>query len=321
VIRQVAKANNIIRDKPSSKFTAISICRQIEQCDPVQSWSRFSTTKVSAKTAAHNIHAVKTISEIFFLTMFILYAIKTLYSRHLANELKLYQNYCMNVLIVGNRSNVFTALVEEYKKAEAAGSKYICALIPADNQHKDKENQYIEWNPASPVSARSVFLSAANNMGGIDTVIICVSSPLNETLDLMPATIDTTVDNFIKGPMFLLREAQKYFSETHSPEIEACGTLALVMQDKGAELSPLSSVIAASWSAFVHCVTAAHSAGTARNLSGIAVQNDQYKTVGFNCAVNKFDQILDFSAFDYKTLNDQKKIENGKLFKFKKIGF
>ncbi|GMO47414.1 MAG: hypothetical protein Ta2G_02840 [Termitinemataceae bacterium] len=213
----------------------------------------------------------------------------------------------MNVLIVGSRSNVFSTLTEEYKKQNAtSGGKCIAALFSSERSG-DEGDQYIEWNPQSPISARSLCVSGENIMGSIDSIIISISGPpLNEELDFLPATIDSIINNYIKGPVFLLRECQKYFSGTEKKS----GTLALVLQEENSS-SLLGAPVSAAWSAFVHSVLARCNQGRPVN----------YKTVGFNCAVNKPDQILDFSAFVYKTLNDEKKLENGKLYKYKKLPF
>ncbi|GMO46432.1 MAG: hypothetical protein Ta2B_27980 [Termitinemataceae bacterium] len=215
-----------------------------------------------------------------------------------ANRQK-YYNGDMSTLIAGSRSNLFSAIYEEYKsKAEEC----VTALIPAINSNNSITSSTFDWNPASPISARTLLLSAINKMQKIDNAIVVVTAPTQiEAHNLTAPNIEHIVDNYIKGPLFLFREIQIYF------RCEKKGTLSLVLQEE-TENMILCSPVSAAWSAFVR---------SALDTS----QSEPYKTLGFNCTVNKLDQILDFAVFLHKTIKDTRKIESGKLLKYKKLPF
>lgn len=72
----------------------------------------------------------------------------------------------------------------------------------------------LDWNPANPISARTIILSAANKMEPVDKVILaCVPPVYRRTVEgFSPAELDRFTDNNIKGWFFLVRELAALFT-------------------------------------------------------------------------------------------------------------
>jgi NAD(P)-dependent dehydrogenase (short-subunit alcohol dehydrogenase family) len=138
------------------------------------------------------------------------------------------------ILIAGNESSLLTALcVEAAKRVE----NYAVALIPREEAREMSGSSaggrriMVDWNPASPVSAKTVVLSCRNRLENIDdAVLVCVPPACRKRAEKMTAEeIDRFIDFNIKGWFFLVREIVGAFESRNQ------GNLSLVL---AAELGP-----------------------------------------------------------------------------------
>jgi hypothetical protein len=149
------------------------------------------------------------------------------------------------IVIIGNESALSTAMENEAAKRV---EHYALALIPnrlsGDNTKSKLQDQQensppeisadqaspeevcipLDWNPGSPISARTLLIAAENRLGQIDEAILvcdppsirCAAADLNMTL------VEILMNDHIKGWFFLLKELTAFFREKEK------GTLALV---------------------------------------------------------------------------------------------
>jgi hypothetical protein len=84
---------------------------------------------------------------------------------------------------------------------------------------------FLDWNPGSPVSARSLVLAAKNRLGRIDqAVLVCVPPAVRKNPeDLNSANIEIIVNDHIKGWFFLAKELAAIFAA------QGAGSLALTL--------------------------------------------------------------------------------------------
>ncbi|MDR1390537.1 MAG: hypothetical protein LBJ31_11255 [Treponema sp.] len=136
----------------------------------------------------------------------------------------------MGLLIAGNESPLLDALAAEAGRQK---NRFATAVIPGPEGKPRAERVNLEWNPSSPISARTLVLEAGNTMDGLNRAILVCDPPacpgLPETLS--PAGMDRYLDNNIKGWFFLARELRAFFklrqgalalvspAETASPDI------------------------------------------------------------------------------------------------------
>jgi hypothetical protein len=135
------------------------------------------------------------------------------------------------IFIAGNESSLFSAIAEETARRVES---YAAAVIP--NRFPQREGGLppktelpgaaipISWNPASPISARTVLLAAENRLGKInDCILVCSPPAVYRSPDgLAPEEIEILVDDHIKGWFFLIRELVIYFRRAGS------GTLSFI---------------------------------------------------------------------------------------------
>jgi hypothetical protein len=142
------------------------------------------------------------------------------------------------ILVAGNESALFQALGNEaagrvdcYAASPIvpAGEKPATVLSEVVELGKADPRFTIDWNPASPVSARTVILAANNKLDHIDNAILVCSPPAyrKPPEGIRGAEIDRLLDNNIKGWYFLTREITAAFRKRDS------GCLALVLLDPG----------------------------------------------------------------------------------------
>jgi NAD(P)-dependent dehydrogenase (short-subunit alcohol dehydrogenase family) len=240
------------------------------------------------------------------------------------------------ILLAGNESSLLSAL-----GAEAAKRVKSCAaaLIPhgsgggpdverqpesgrlAENrkQRESEENPvvYLDWNPASPVSARTLVLAARSRLEHIDdAVLVCVPPAYRRPPEeLAPAEIDRLIDCNIKGWFFLVRELTGVFKkralerkETGGPG-ETAGTLTLVLKDLSAARDDLPDlagpVIAAAFKSFVQGLL-------------ISTANAPYTVTAFSS--QEAGEEAAFAAYIFKTIEGEKR-NAGKWYKYGKAGF
>jgi hypothetical protein len=166
----------------------------------------------------------------------------------------------------------------------------------------------VEWNPGSPLSARTAALAAENRLGQInEAILVCVPpSVRRKTADLHPVDIEIMVNDHIRGWFYLARELASVFREKQA------GTLALVYSDiaagggKDETADLLGPAAAAAFRAFTQSLLAAS-------------RGEPYLTMGFSSSEPGEEK--NFSAFIFKLLDEGNRKNNGRLHKFGRLSF
>jgi NAD(P)-dependent dehydrogenase (short-subunit alcohol dehydrogenase family) len=209
------------------------------------------------------------------------------------------------ILIAGNGSPLFSAFgVEAAKRVET----YAAALIPriGEGVADSSERQInLEWNPASPLSVRTLTISAVNKMEHIDDAILVCSPPAfrRPVEQFTPGDIDKIIDHNIKGWFFLVRELTALF------KVRKAGTLALVLSEvssgsKDDAPDLLGPAAAAAFRAFAQGIL-------------VSAINAPYNVMGFSAEPGEENA---FAAHVFKTIDEGKK-NLGKWNKYGKLGF
>jgi NAD(P)-dependent dehydrogenase (short-subunit alcohol dehydrogenase family) len=200
------------------------------------------------------------------------------------------------IFIAGNDSSLLSALGTE---AGRRVKKYVSACIPGETPARFHEG-LPEWNPASPVSARTLVLAARNQLEHIDeAVLVCVPPAYRRPpADIVPSEIDRFIDYNTKGWFFLVRELAALFRRL------GAGTLVLALQEintetrEGPDLAGSSA--AASFRAFAQNVV-------------FASAHAPYLAMGFSSAESGTESA--FAAYIFKTMEDGRR-NSGKWHKF-----
>ncbi|MDR0455144.1 MAG: hypothetical protein LBH20_00485 [Treponema sp.] len=238
------------------------------------------------------------------------------------------------LLIAGNKSALTNAIeIEAARRVE----HYALALLPdrsrnspqtADNAKKGllarqgsstlessaaqgsaKERRIpLDWNPGSPISARTVVIAAENRFDHIDEAILVCDPPSVRyaAADLSMADVEVLVNDHIKGWLFLVKELAAVF------RVRENGTLALVYSEtsgaggKDDVVDLLGPVALAAFRSLAHGLLA-------------TAFNEPYLTLGFSGA-DTGDE-AGFAAFIFKQLEEGNRRSNGKLHKYGKLGF
>ena len=215
------------------------------------------------------------------------------------------------IFIAGNESAICKAIENETSKRV---EQYAAALIPnrlsaapKNSPAEMKKRLPLEWNPSSPISARTLVIAAENRLERINEAIFICSPPTvrGTADDLLLSDIDILINDHIKGWFYLLKEIAVFFSARKQ------GTLALVYPDlsnsgKDDTADVLGPSALASFRALTNgLLTAAH--------------NEPYLTMGF--ATTDAGNETAFSAFIFKSIEETNKRSNGKLHKFGKFHF
>jgi hypothetical protein len=220
------------------------------------------------------------------------------------------------ILIAGNESSLLSAVsAEAAKRVES----FAAALIPNRFPLPAAEGAAaaalppeggipLQWNPASPISARSLALAAENRLGQInDALLICSPPAVYRTAEaLVPSEIDILVNDHIKGWFFLVRELALIFRSRQQ------GILALVVPDiapgggRDSSADLLGPPAAASFRAFAQGL-----------LSSSA--NEPFQTLGFSSI--EAGQETDFAAWLFKIVDEANKKNSGKWHKYSRLSF
>jgi NAD(P)-dependent dehydrogenase (short-subunit alcohol dehydrogenase family) len=222
------------------------------------------------------------------------------------------------ILIAGNESTLSRAI-----EAEVAGrvERFAAALIP--NRLSDQTRMEgglrpsgaarpadtarlpLEWNPGSPISARTLILAAENRLERIDEAILVCSPPSirRPAAELPLADIEILINDHVKGWFFLVRELAACFRARQK------GILALVYggaagggKDDAADLLGPSSL--ASFQAFT------------RGLLASAL-DEPYLAMGFSSSDAGNEAA--FASFVVKFLDEGSRRDSGKLHKYGKF--
>ena len=208
------------------------------------------------------------------------------------------------ILIAGNDSALVNAI--EAETAKRAGL-YTIALIPnragARLPLAVPGRTPLDWNPGSPISARTVVLAAENRLGRIDEAILVCDPPAvsRPIADLGFADVELTINDQIKGWFFLAKELATAF------KAQGEGTLVLVYPEINGKNE--GGILGQAALAVFHSLT--------RSLLS-AVGSEPYLTFGFT--TGETGDEAGFAAFIAKQLEDGNRRNNGKLHKYGKLG-
>jgi len=223
------------------------------------------------------------------------------------------------ILIAGNESTLTSAIeVEAARRAE----RYTLALLPdrlsSDNAKRGfqswssagsaEKRISLDWNPGSPIAARTLVLAAENRLEQISEAILVCDPPSVRTTaaGLSLASVEILVNDYIKGWFFLIKELAAVFRTRGE------GVLALVCPetagtgDKDDAADLLGSTALAAFSALTRGLLA-------------AALSEPYHTLGFSGAEAGDD--VGFAAFVFKLLDEGNRRNSGKLHKYGKMGF
>jgi hypothetical protein len=220
------------------------------------------------------------------------------------------------IFIAGNESALSRALEAE---AEKRVDRFAAALIPnrltgafsagvvKSSAGANDKRLYLDWNPSSPISARTLILAAENRLDRVDEAILVCSPPSVRCKagDLPLADVEILVNDHIKGWYFLVKELSAVFSSRKS------GVLSLVYHDvPAAKKDDAADILGPSALAFFRALTQGLLA---------AAHNEPYVTVGFACSDAGNEEA--FSSFVFKSLDEVNTRNSGKLHKFGKLNF
>ncbi|MCL2441130.1 MAG: hypothetical protein FWD14_05275 [Treponema sp.] len=213
------------------------------------------------------------------------------------------------IFLAGNESALSRAIeAETINKVD----QFAAALIPnrlsgAPKNSPQELSQRIslEWNPSSPISARTLVIAAENRLERIDEAILVCSPPSirSSAAQLPLSDIDIMVNDHIKGWLYLVKEIGAIFTTRKS------GTLALVFSDSaGAAKDDAADVLGPSALAAFRALTQGLLA---------AAHNEPYITAGFSSSDTGNEAA--FAAFLFKSLDELSNRSNGKMYKFGKF--
>jgi predicted GNAT superfamily acetyltransferase len=231
------------------------------------------------------------------------------------------------IFIAGNESALLSAI-----EAETAKRTESYVLAPISNRFSGAEPQpspkgiepevrgsplvprptdgsqtrILDWNPGSPISARTLVIAAENRLGHINEAILVCNPPQvrRDAANLNFADVEMLVNDHIKGWFFIVKELTVAFKARGE------GTLSLVYPDiheaAGGEQIP----------DFLGHSALAVFCSLTRNLLSAAF-SEPFLTMGFTGVDD-----AGFAAFIFKQLEEKNRRGNGKLHKYgSKLGF
>ncbi|MCL2800476.1 MAG: hypothetical protein FWD28_01780 [Treponema sp.] len=213
------------------------------------------------------------------------------------------------IFLAGNESALSRAIeAEAVNKVE----QFAAALIPnrlsgaPKNSPQDISQRIpLEWNPSSPISARTLAIAAENRLERIDEAILLCSPPSirSSAAELPISDVDIMINDHVKGWFYLVKELAAIFSARKR------GVLALVYPDipssgKDDSADVLGPSALASFRAMTQgLLSAAH--------------NEPYITAGFSTSDTGNEAA--FASFLFKSLDEITAKSNGKMHKFGKF--
>jgi hypothetical protein len=216
------------------------------------------------------------------------------------------------ILIVGNESVLLSAI-----EAETATRTKSYAVAPIFNRFSGSEPRpsadspariLLDWNPGSPISARTLVLAAENRLEHISEAILVCSPPKvhRDTANLSFTDVEMLVNDHVKGWFFLVKELATVFKANGE------GTLSLVYPDvnEAANDDETPDILGNSALAVFRSLT--------RSLLAAAF-SEPFLTLGFTGSESGDD--TGFAAFIFKQLEEKNRRGNGKLHKYGKLGF
>jgi hypothetical protein len=203
------------------------------------------------------------------------------------------------ILIAGNNSPLLTAIAIEVAKRV---DHFAVAFIP-DNSDKllsVSSAEMINWNPGSPIAAKTLTLAAEHRLGQInEAILVCAPPPFcKQDRQLNHAEIESCVQDQIKGWFFLVKELITGF------RTRKAGVLSMVLSHTNNEKDLLAPCAAASFQAF------------AQGLLNLA-PSEPFQTLGF--PTPETGDEAGFAAFIFKIMEEGNKKNNGRWHKFGKL--
>ncbi|MDR2740822.1 MAG: hypothetical protein LBB98_01530 [Treponema sp.] len=216
------------------------------------------------------------------------------------------------ILIVGVDSSLSEAVAAE---AERRVEHYAAAFIlnrldSVRDRPKPVEGRTarisLDWNPGSPISARTLVLAAENRLDHIDeAIVVCAPPSVRRPAEqLVPADIDIVVNDYIKGWFFLVKELTAAFKARN------VGTLALVLSDTGSgnEKRDIPDLMGPSVSAAFHAFVQ----GLLTTAPG-----KPYQTLAFSSEIG---EDAEFAAYIFKIIEENNKRNLGRWHKYGRLG-
>ena len=217
------------------------------------------------------------------------------------------------ILIAGSESTLLSAAAAE---AAQRVESFALAIIPnrfpipggvlPPSEKTSEKSMPISWNPASPISARSLIMAAENRMGQINNaVLICSPPAVFKTAEaLTPEEIETLVNDHIKGWFFLTRELALYFRRKGS------GSLSFVAPDlggggKNTQTDILGLPASASFKTFAQGV--------------FAQEQEPFQSMGFSYSEAGAEK--EFTSWLFKIIDEGGKKNSGRWHKYAKYRF
>lgn len=215
------------------------------------------------------------------------------------------------ILIAGIESSLFTAVALEAGKrveqfAAAAMPNRLAGIERLETRSGGGSRISLNWNPGSPISARSLVLAAQNQLARIDeAILVCIPPSIRGRIeDLAPIHVETVINDHIKSWFFLARELCAAFTA------RGAGTLTLVLSEPGLEgrsddaVDLIGPSVAASFRAFAQGVLADASR---KNYQALAFSSETGDDAGF-------------AAYIFKIMEEGGRRNAGRWHKFGKTG-
>ncbi|MDR0558443.1 MAG: hypothetical protein LBG43_11385 [Treponema sp.] len=205
------------------------------------------------------------------------------------------------ILIAGNNSPLLTSLaIEAAKRVD----HFTAALIPdgSDRLLSVSSAEVLNWNPGSPIAAKTLVMAAENRLGQINETILVCAPPASckEKSRLDYSEIESFVQDQIKGWFFLIKEIIEGFRARKT------GVLSLAFSHANNKKDLLAPSGLASFQAL------------AQGLLALAPL-EPFQTLGFTPSETGDD--AGFAAFIFKVMEEDNKKNNGRWHKFGKLNF
>lgn len=168
---------------------------------------------------------------------------------------------------------------------------------PLPGEEAEENLTIIPWNRTSPISVHNVIVEAVNRTEDIDEAVFLFqpdieNKPIHE---LSLASIDSYIDTYIKGSLYLLKEILAYFQKKQK------GALYIVLDYSGMEvLPPIDALGIGGIEAFT-------------NTLFILYQNEQIGIHGFTSSTAEKPE---YAAFIHRTITEKARNSHGKWFRF-----
>jgi NADP-dependent 3-hydroxy acid dehydrogenase YdfG len=152
------------------------------------------------------------------------------------------------------------------------------------------------WNRNSPAGARNLILRALNTYDGLDELVLL--GPAAKTPPTLhqtePVDIERNVDCWIKGSLYLLREALDHFSR------RGTGVVAMVTPPGPHPVSPLGSALRGSFAALADALLEARAGGP----------------IVVNAFATGSDQVEAFAEFVVQNIRERGREQGGRWFRY-----